>query len=174
MARTGNTRRMSPLGTLHLLLVDDNANMRAIVATMLRSIGIGRLSEAEDGAQALAILREHPIDIAIVDFRMQPMDGVAFTRSIRGEEHSPNPYLPIVMMTGHSERSRVTEARDAGVNEFVAKPVMINALMKRLEAIIMRPRTFVRSDDFFGPDRRRTHRLDHEGPFRRATDLQQA
>ena len=161
---------MSPLGTLHLLLVDDNANMRSIVAAMLKSIGIGRLSEAEDGTQALRILREHSIDIAIVDFRMQPMDGVAFTRSIRWDEDSPNPYLPIIMMTGHSERSRVTEARDAGVNEFLAKPVMINALMKRLEAIILRPRPFVRSDDFFGPDRRRTYQLDHAGPFRRSTD----
>ena len=161
---------MSPLGTLHLLLVDDNANMRAIVAAMLKSIGVGRLSEAEDGSQALAILREHAVDIAIVDFRMQPMDGVAFTRHIRLSEDSPNPYLPIVMMTGHSERSRVTEARDAGVNEFVAKPVMIRALMQRLEAIILRPRPFVRTADFFGPDRRRTHRLDHPGPFRRATD----
>lgn len=158
------------LGTLHVLLVDDNAHMRAIVSAMLKSIGIGRISEAEDGTQALSLLREHAIDIAIVDFRMQPMDGVAFTRSIRWDENSPNPYLPIVMMTGHSERSRVTEARDAGVNEFVAKPVMIHALMKRLEAIILRPRPFVRSDDFFGPDRRRTYRLDHPGPFRRATD----
>jgi len=165
---------MSPLGTLHLLLVDDNANMRSIVAAMLKSIGIGRLSEAEDGTQALEILREQAIDIAIVDFRMQPMDGVQFTRSIRWDEDSPNPYLPIVMMTGHSELFRVTDARDAGVNEFVAKPVMIQALMKRLEAIILRPRLFVRSDDFFGPDRRRTHRLDHDGPFRRATDIQRS
>ncbi|MHC3127211.1 chemotaxis protein CheY [Brevundimonas sp. GN22] len=165
---------MSPLGTLHLLLVDDNANMRSIVAAMLKSIGIGRLSEAEDGTQALEILREQAIDIAIVDFRMQPMDGVQFTRSIRWDEDSPNPYLPIVMMTGHSELFRVTDARDAGVNEFVAKPVMIQALMKRLEAIILRPRPFVRSDDFFGPDRRRTHRLDHDGPFRRATDIQRS
>lgn len=163
---------MSPLGTLHILLVDDNANMRAIVAAMLKSIGVGRLSEAEDGTGALAILRDHSIDIAIVDFRMQPMDGVQFTRLIRWDEEGPNPYLPIVMMTGHSERTRVTEARDAGVNEFVAKPVMIQALMKRLEALIMRPRAYVRSGDFFGPDRRRTHRLDHDGPFRRSTDLQ--
>lgn len=165
---------MSPLGTLHLLLVDDNANMRAIVAAMLKSIGIGRLSEAEDGTQALSILREHAIDIAIVDYRMQPMDGVQFTRSIRWDEDSPNPYLPIVMMTGHSEHFRVTDARDAGVNEFVAKPVMIQTLMSRLEALILRPRQFVRSNDFFGPDRRRTHQLDHEGPFRRSTDIQRS
>lgn len=163
---------MTPLGTLHILLVDDNANMRAIVSAMLKSLGVGRVSEAEDGTRALQIIAGDPVDIAIVDFKMQPMDGVDFTRTIRLEENSPAPYLPIIMMTGHSERIRVTEARDAGVNEFVAKPVMISALIKRIEAIILKPRPFVRSDTFFGPDRRRTVILGYEGPFRRATDAQ--
>ncbi|WP_297801562.1 response regulator [uncultured Brevundimonas sp.] len=160
----------TPLGTLHILLVDDNANMRAITTAMLRSLGVGRISEADDGSRAAQILHESQIDIAIVDFKMLPVDGIAFTRLVRDEANSPNPYLPIIMMTGHSDQSRVVEARDAGVNEFVAKPVQINALIKRIEAIILKPRPFVRSETFFGPDRRRTVVLEYAGPFRRSTD----
>ena len=73
-------------------------------------------------------------------------------------------------MTGHSEKSRVTEARDAGVTEFVAKPVKAQTLLTRIEAVILRPRPFVRSPSYFGPDRRRTGTKDYAGPFRRADD----
>ena len=161
---------MSALSSVHVLLVDDNPNMRAIVAAMLKSVGVGRLSEAEDGVVALELLRRAAIDIAIVDFRMKPMDGAAFTRAVRSEGDSANPYLPVIMMTGHSEKSRVTEARDAGVTEFVAKPVKAQTLLTRIEAVILRPRPFVRSPSYFGPDRRRTGTKDYAGPFRRAED----
>lgn len=163
---------MSGLGTLHILLVDDNANMRSILVTMLRSVGVGRISEAENRDQALDLVRQHAVDIAIVDFRMEPVDGVALTRVFRDESQSPNPYLPIIMMTGHSERSRVTEARDAGVTEFVTKPVITSDLMRKIEAVILKPRAFVRSETFFGPDRRRTTMLDYDGPLRRQSDRQ--
>jgi len=162
--------QMSALSSIHVLLVDDNPNMRAIVAAMLKSVGVGRLSEAEDGVVALELLRREAIDIAIVDFRMKPMDGAAFTRAVRSEGDSTNPYLPVIMMTGHSEKSRVTEARDAGVTEFVAKPVKAQTLLTRIEAVILRPRPFVRSPSYFGPDRRRTGTKDYAGPFRRADD----
>lgn len=161
---------MSGLSALHILLVDDNPNMRAIVQTMLRSVGIMRISEAENSAQAQMLMRQFNIDIAIVDFRMDGLDGVGFTRLVRHDENSPDPYLPIIMMTGHSERTRVTEARDAGVTEFVTKPIDSASLLKRLEAVIMRPRPFVRSVLYFGPDRRRLGLSDYNGPWRRTTD----
>lgn len=161
---------MTGLGALHILLVDDNPNMRAIVTAMLRAVGVGRISEAESAAGALATLRESEVDLAIVDFRMEGLDGVRMTHQLRNHPDSPDPYLPVIIMTGHSERSRVTEARDAGVTEFVTKPVDGTSLIKRIEAVIMRPRDFVRSDSYFGPDRRRLSSEGYAGPWRRATD----
>ena len=161
---------MSALQSLNILLADDNPNMRSIVSAMLKSIGVGRVREVDDGAAALEALKAHPADMAIVDFRMLPVDGVTFTQLVRNAEDSPNPYLPIIMMTGHSEKRRVTEARDAGVTEFVTKPVNAPALLARIEAVIMRPRAFIRSGAYFGPDRRRTQTENYAGPYRRATD----
>jgi DNA-binding response OmpR family regulator len=74
------------------------------------------------------------------------------------------------MMTGHSEKSRVTEARDAGVTEFVVKPITAKAVFDRIQAVIMRPRPFVKTDDYFGPDRRRTNSANYKGQRRRSTD----
>lgn len=161
---------MPALQSLDILLADDNPNMRAIVSAMLKSVGVGRVREVDDGAAALEALRASPADMAIVDFRMLPVDGVTFTQLIRTAEDSPNPYLPIIMMTGHSERRRVTEARDAGVTEFVTKPVNAQVLLARIESVIMRPRVFIRSGGYFGPDRRRSSPDDYAGPFRRAGD----
>ena len=59
------------------------------------------------------------------------------------------------MLTGHAELALVTEARDMGVNEFLAKPVSAKALYARITAAVHHPRPFVRTRAYFGPDRRR-------------------
>lgn len=161
---------MTGLETIDILLADDNAHMRAIVVSMLRSIGICRVREVSDGAAALEALRQAPADIAIVDFKMLPLDGVTFTRLVRTAPDSPAPYLPIIMMTGHSERRRVFEARDAGVTELLTKPVTAQRLMARIQSVILHPRDFIQTDTYFGPDRRRTLIIDYSGPYRRSED----
>ena len=158
------------LESVRVLLVDDNQHMRAIVMTVLHGVGVTHVREARDGSEALEALREWPADLAIVDFQMFPLDGVEFTRLIRNAPDSVNVYLPIIMMTGHSERSRVMEARDAGVTEFVAKPVTAKAVLDRIQAVIYHPRPFVKSNSYFGPDRRRRQDPAHTGPWRRSTD----
>lgn len=161
---------MSSLSALHVLLVDDNQHMRTIASAVLKSAGVGTVREAADGGSALEILREYPIDLAIVDFNMFPLDGVEFTRLVRNSADSPNPYLPIIMMTGHSAKRRVCEARDAGVTEFLVKPITAKAVLDRIQAVIFHARPFVRTENYFGPDRRRVQKRDYKGPRRRASD----
>jgi DNA-binding response OmpR family regulator len=74
------------------------------------------------------------------------------------------------MMTGHSAVVRVMEARDAGVTEFIAKPLSARTLLNRLNAVIYQPRPFVRTQTYFGPDRRRRADPNHLGPWRRSND----
>jgi len=144
--------------------------MRAITSAVLQSAGIPRVREASDGSAGLDVLRDHQIDLAIVDFNMFPLDGVAFTRLVRNSPDSVNPYLPIIMMTGYSEKARVYEARDAGVNEFVVKPITAKAILDRIQAVIFQPRAFVKTEGYFGPDRRRTLATTYKGPMRRRSD----
>lgn len=142
------------LEALRVLLVDDNPHMRAIVASILKGVGVRQVCEARDGAEGLQALRSWPADLAIVDFQMQPLDGACFTRLVRNSADSENIYLPIIMMTGFADRGRVFEARDAGVTEMIAKPVTARAILDRIESVILRPRPFVRTADYFGPARR--------------------
>ena len=166
----GQPSRMSSLEVLRVLVADDNLHMRAIVTAVLKSLGIRMIKQANDGAQALAILHQWQADLAVVDFRMEPIDGVEFTRLVRQSEHSPNIYLPIIMLTGHSEESRVASARDTGVDEFLVKPLNVTGLMARLNAVVYRRRPFIRTEGYFGPDRRRQRAPFHTGPWRRHDD----
>lgn len=155
---------------MRILVVDDNQHMRDMVSTILTSFGVGHVRAAGHGAQALSILKNWPAHVAIIDYQMAPMDGLELTRQIRNRETSPNAYLPIIMMTGYAERSRVIAARDAGVNEFLVKPITAKAVLDRLNALARRPREFVEAEHYFGPNRRRIFDLDHRGPRRRAED----
>ena len=146
---------MGNFQALKILLVEDNQHMRTIVREVLKGAGIRDIHEARDGAEAFDILRGFAADIAIVDFNMAPVDGIDFTRMLRKAPDSLNPMMPVIMITGHSERSRVEEARDAGVNEFVVKPLTATALLARLNAVVMNPRPYVKSRHFTGPERRR-------------------
>lgn len=103
---------------------------------------------------------------------MEPLDGLEFTRLIRTDKNSPNPMVPIILLTGHTEMSRVVEARDTGINEFLAKPISARGLYSRICMIIEDPRAFVRTDNYFGPDRRHQSNSGFGGVERRKADAE--
>ena len=145
------------LENVRFLVVDDNAFMRKTVRRVLLTMGGREVKEAANGAEALKILDGYHPDILIVDWEMEPINGIELVERIRGNQESPLAFLPIIMLTGHSEADRVTVARDAGINEFVVKPFSAHALFTRIQAVIERPRPFVKVENYFGPDRRRKH-----------------
>ncbi|MBS0384783.1 MAG: response regulator [Proteobacteria bacterium] len=161
---------MASLNDIHLLIVDDNAQMRKLVRALARAGGIVHLSEAETAAQAIEILRAAPVDLVMVDWKMRPVDGLSFTRMIRWNGNSPNPFVPILMLTAHTEASRVAAARDAGVTGFLKKPISTRLFFDRVGSALTDSRQFIRAEDFFGPDRRRAQASWYVGPFRRAED----
>ncbi len=156
---------------LKALVIEDNAHMRALLRSLLHTLGIKTVLEAADGGAGYVELREKRPDFVLSDLSMKPVDGIEFTRMVRTAQDSPNPYVPIVMVTGHTERHRVEAARDAGVTEFLAKPITAQNLFLRVAELVERPRAFVRSDSYFGPDRRRHKSADYPGPFRRKDDF---
>jgi len=106
---------------LRFLVCDDNPHMRRILRTLLHSFGAREVYESEDGATALEMYSHYVPDIVITDWSMPIFDGLELAQMIRQPESKGNPYAPIIMLTGHSEKRRVTVARDAGVTEFLAK-----------------------------------------------------
>lgn len=142
---------------LRVLIVDDNEFMHEIMRELLQALDFSaeNLKFATDGEQALQMLQQLPIDLILCDLNMRPMNGKDFTSQVRREENSPNPFIPIVICTGHAESNHILDARDCGANEILRKPVSARSIYGRIRAIIESPRPYVRTETFVGPDRRR-------------------
>jgi CheY-like chemotaxis protein len=134
-----------------VVVVDDEHYMRKVVRTMLLSIGIREVHEAADGEAGLELIRRLAPDVVILDWQMPGLDGPAFVRIVRSPATFPYPNVPIIMLTGHGERSRVVEAVKIGVNEFLLKPVSVKALQDRMVSVLAKPREVVKSGDYYGP-----------------------
>jgi two-component system chemotaxis response regulator CheY len=93
--------------------------------------------------------------VVILDWQMPGLDGAGFLRIVGSPDTSPHAGVPIIMLTGHGERSRVLEAIKVGVNEFLLKPASQNALRERLVAVLINPRPLVRHCDYYGRPRAR-------------------
>src|SRR5665647_2429997 len=139
------------LASTKVLVVDDEYYMRKVVRTLLMSIGVRTIYEAHDGPAGLEHIRRTAPDVVIVDWQMPGLDGAGFVRMVRSPETFPFPDVPIIMLTGHGERSRVIEAVQIGVNEFLLKPVSSKSLQDRLVAVLTNPRPVVQSGDYYGP-----------------------
>lgn len=161
------------LQRISILVVEDSPPMLELTKSLLLAFGVGQVFTASDGEAGFRLFCQHNPDIVISDWMMKPLDGISFTRRIRNNPQSPNPYVPIILVTGFSERRRVLQARDSGATEFLVKPFTARDLYKRLAQVIERPRQFVRSEDFFGPDRRRSRAQDASAPMRRHNDTPQ-
>ena len=157
------------LKNVTFLIVDDVAFTRTMIRRVLSSLNAGEIRDAKSGEEAIEILESFDPDIIIADWEMAPMDGIGFVKQVRESDNATVRLLPIIMLSGHSEMSRVAAARDAGVNEFVIKPFSAASLFGRIEAVIERPRKFVKTGDFFGPDRRR-HSVPYEDEERRKAE----
>ncbi|MEE1557103.1 MAG: response regulator, partial [Alphaproteobacteria bacterium] len=92
---------------LKFLVVDDDANMRQLIRTILGSLGVIEVETAGGTDQGFASLEEFAADIVICDLRMDPLNGIEFARMVRTRDDSPNIYLPIIMLTGHAELTAV-------------------------------------------------------------------
>lgn len=143
------------LSELTFLIIDDNSYMRSIIKTLLKGFSVRRILEAADAVEGFEEFQKTHIDIIIIDYVLDTLDGIEFVQLVRNAKDSPNSHVPMIMLTAHSERSQVERARDAGVTEFLCKPICASDLYARIISVIERPRSFVRSKTFFGPDRRR-------------------
>ncbi|MDE2465529.1 MAG: response regulator [Alphaproteobacteria bacterium] len=155
---------------LRLLVIDDNAYMRKLISTILRAFGVANVYEADSAKAAWQAMRDVNPDVLFMDWMTDGKSGIELVRMIRTSAASPNPFVPIIMLSGHTQLGRVQEARDAGCNEFLAKPVSVNSIMTRLISVIENPRPFVRTKSYFGPCRRRREHENYLGPERRAAE----
>lgn len=174
---------MSDLERVTAMVVEDNIQVRNLVVSVLRQVGVGNILRANNGMEAIEILRDvrnnptkvgaSEVDIIIADWHMEPVDGGTLLRWIRRHRESPDKMLPFFVITGDCDEEMVTTARDLGVSEFIAKPFRMDQFIEHIQGAVKDDRRFVAAPGYFGPDRRRKGD-DHKGEERRGTAKEKA
>jgi CheY-like chemotaxis protein len=149
---------------LKVLIVDEEHTMRKVTRSLLQAIGIRTVYEANDGNSGLEAIRTLLPDVVIVDWEMPSPNGPEFVKTVRSPETFPLPDVPIIMLAGHGERSRVVEAVSP-VNEFLLKPVSTKALLARFVSLIVQPRRMVKKTNYYGPEPRQISSYKAEAEF---------
>jgi two-component system, chemotaxis family, chemotaxis protein CheY len=123
---------------MKILVVDDFSTMRRIVRNLLVEIGFSNplIQEADDGNNALAMLRAAPFDLVVTDWNMPNMTGIDLLRAIRAEATLKG--LPVLMVTAENNRDQIIAAAQAGVNGYVVKPFTAATLQEKLGKIFER------------------------------------
>ena len=107
---------------IRALIIDDSSVMRKIVERSLRQAGIDlkQVLEAGNGAEALAVLQENPVDLILCDINMPVMDGLEFMKQLPGAANANG--VPVIMITTEGSESHVVQALSCGARGYIRKP----------------------------------------------------
>lgn len=154
--RSPGGRAPMDLAALRYLIVDDSRFYRSVIKNALAAVRLTHVGEAVDGSDALQALRSSPFDFVLVDYEMPVLNGIELVRKIRWADESDtlNARIPIIMISQFAHQAVVVEARNAGVHEFLTKPVSPQLLYERIRATVLQPREFIVVENYRGPDRR--------------------
>lgn len=168
----------------NVLVVDQDDSHRWLMHNVLEKLGVGEIITANSGTEAYQLLKRmhgqparkrlNAIDIVFCDMAIGGMDGLSLLRWIRMDKASPNSFLPFVLMAPHLDGVDLKEARGFGVNQFVLKPATAEAIADKIMLLVNRPRQYIYSPTYFGPDRRtanvppqgKDRRINREGDLR--------
>lgn len=151
---------------VRFLIVDGNPLAADLARDLLSTMGASSVLVAHNFDEALRLLGSDPVDVLVTELHLPPRDGLDLIRAIRAGQTGAHRQMPILVMSAMSAKEHVFNARDAGVTEFIAKPYGVEGFYRRMVGLVAKPRAFVDSEEYFGPDRRR-RQLPHKGPDRR-------
>lgn len=155
------------LKNVTMLVIEKHPLMRQLMKEVLAELGVGTVLETSDTTKALLFFQDHTVDIIVSDW-CPSLDTLGFIRAVRNQKTSPNPFVPVIVVTAFTEVGHMRQAQDAGMTEFLARPVSARLVYGRICSLIEKDRTFVNAGDFFGPDRRGLSIKPYQGAERRS------
>jgi CheY-like chemotaxis protein len=156
-----------------VLVVDPNPAASRLLADLMRGAGAREVLFEGDERQALELADVSNPTIIFVERSGPKLDGETFTRRLRRSEFACR-RAPVIIVTADATANTIKGARDVGVHEFLRKPFTAGDLMKRLEAVTLKPRDWIEAVQYVGPDRRRFNSAEFSGQHKRSSDKAQS
>jgi len=155
---------------LTALVLDENHYERGITVNILRAMGFGRAIGAANSVEAWDGLRKNNPNILLMDL-VGGGDGLDFIRRVRLSTELPNRAVASFILTARGSQAHVEQARLAGIDGYLRKPVSTLALQQRVASVMANPQPFIVTSAYVGPCRRRRRPdLNYLGPLRRLDD----
>ena len=119
----------------HILVVDDDKNIRRLMQAVLQADGYA-VATAENGAEALAVMERETVDLVVLDIMMPQMDGYEFTRTLRAADNN----LPILMVSAKQLPADRKQGFLVGTDDYMTKPIDEEEMLLRIKALLRRAR----------------------------------
>jgi len=132
--RDSARQRLRTARPLRVLLAEDNPVNQRVAQLLVQSWG-HRVTVAGDGERALEALSEAPFDVVLMDVQMPTLDGLEATRRLREREREAGGHVPVIAMTANAMKGDRETCLEAGMDDYLAKPIDAPALFDRLEAV---------------------------------------
>lgn len=167
-----NTRRtrladLAPIVS-RVVIPDAHLHGARLLSDIVKQLGSREVVIETDGDLAMETIRS--VEPTLVFTEMSSgLDGVAFVRALRRSALGCR-QAPVIMLAADPTASGIRQARDAGVHEFVRKPYASAEIVRRIEGFVLRPRGWLESRHYVGPDRRRFSAESFQSPKRRRSD----
>lgn len=153
-----------------VVLLDGSELGMQILKQIFAGLGARKLRCFSSGREALDFARSMEINLIVASDSLADMSGFEFVKTLRRAGLQPNSFTPAIMVTGHTRRAEVANARDCGANFVVAKPMSPQVLLERVLWVAQESRPFVEAGDYLGPDRRFKENEEEAKPARRRGD----
>jgi CheY-like chemotaxis protein len=124
------------MSKIHVLVVDDDVFALNLMKRVLEELGTDQISSAADGYEALAVLQEaeRKVDVILLDLEMPRLNGFGFIEKLRNELLPPLSKIPVVVITGHSNKEALDRVYELGVGLFLQKPISTHQVVTRISA----------------------------------------
>jgi CheY-like chemotaxis protein len=152
------------------LLIDRNIYCRSLVAQMLRGFGLQGLVSCETGTAAKEAITANHFDLCVMEADLPDMPGAELINWIRREQKEPLRFMPVLVLSGYTQRRLVSISRDAGANLLLNKPVSAQAVFDRVAWLARTPRAYIETRNYVGPDRRFRETVPPDKVYKRESD----
>ncbi len=154
MKREGAPKPRYNLENAKVLLVHPNSYGMDILAQIFSGFGVRNATRCSDAEEAMAVIKKQDLDLIVCEAQMEGMDGYDLIHWLRHSKLDPNCFTAAIIITGHTQMSKVQKARDCGANFIVAKPLTPKVMIDRVVWVARENRPFIDCEAYLGPDRR--------------------
>jgi len=121
----------------HVLVAEDNPNLRKVIVNIVRKIGYQTVMEAEDGEIAWQFIQRGGVELVLTDWAMPGLDGMQLLRKIRKAD-APTCDIPFLMITAADTKNAILAAGKEGVDAYIIKPFSVTTIMEKIKEAVQK------------------------------------